>query len=289
MPTIFKKKAPETKKLLSTKRETKVDLKLKRKFVPAQMQLALQRLHMFYGTDDKLGFIIKLLEKGISQPQYHQAIITELENLKGDLKIFLKEPDTNKPLIEKSLELISKLMSSKHPQYYRELIEALKELRISLFKIEDTQMNILNEQLKLLLNEFPELFPDVPIEYDHRDEEQAMSFSLEDFSQLFDISYQMLIALEAGDASKVKSLLKALNKFISAKPSEDEKNILGYAKYIILLFMDSAGRDVIKAKEIIKISVIFQLIIRYFIIRLKIDYPGDMERVKARLTYHNSK
>ncbi|NPA22239.1 MAG: hypothetical protein GXN92_01500 [Candidatus Micrarchaeota archaeon] len=287
MPTTLKKKE-EVKKVLTLERDTKVDLKLKKKFMPAQIRTALQKLGMFYGTDDRIGFVIKLMQKGLKDKSYHKAIVSELESLKKDLERFLEEPEANKQLLKRTIEAIENLLNAQYPQYYEEVIDYLRKLRVAMFKIEDSYLIRLNDQLKRLIDEFPELYPDVPIEYDYKDEEKALAWSLEEFGEMFEIGYDLMIALEGGDSHKAREALKKLNKLVRVEPSEDEKDILGYAKYIITLFMDSRGREVIKAKEVIKISVVFQLLVRYFVIRFRIEYPGDSERVNARLSYHKS-
>jgi hypothetical protein len=283
MPQKFKEIEEEVKKI-----DIK-SYKIVRGFSLTEFEKSILNLQNFYKIDDRIGFIIRLLKEGLNNLSYHNVIIVELNKLRKQLKDFEQDPDFNKELYEKLLNQIQKVISSPPPEGYNELIEILNVFRIKMFRMEEKGLSILNEQFRRLIEEYPELFPDIPIEYTNKDEDFVKDYSYKDYYNLIKISYELLKNMEIDNAEKIKELLKDLNQYINMPPNPDEKDVIGYAKYLINLLLQANDKQILRAKEVIKISIVFQFIIRFFIIKLKMDYPGDSARIRFRQEYYRSK
>ncbi|MEM1893859.1 MAG: hypothetical protein QXV16_01715, partial [Candidatus Anstonellales archaeon] len=217
----------------------------------------------------------------------------ELKKLVDELQKLAKDPDINRELFDRCMRDIQNVIrTNTWPIGYDELIRSLSEFRVKMYIIEERALMVVNEQFKRLLSEYPELYPDVPIQYTSQDEEAVRSISLSEFAQMIDLSYRLLKNLEMQryqDAKDSISKLREMMNLFIEEESENPKDIIGYAKYILSLFLKASNDQLERGKDVLKFSVVFQIVIRLFIIRLKIDYPGDSDRVKARSDLYKSK
>ncbi len=290
MPQIFKDKEETVKKAI-IKTDVKIDTT--RTFSSIEMLGAMKKLDNIYAIDDRIGFVLRLLKNGIKDKSYHIAIISELKKLLEELQTIANESDLNKELYNRCIDTIKRVIKTNTwPIGYEELIKILSEFRIKMYVIEERSLSVLNEQFKRLISEYPELYPDIPIEYDSKDEDNVRSISFTEFANIMDLSYKMLknIEMEKYDEAKkvMENLRQILDNLFNDSESEDPKNIIGYAKFLLTLFSKASNDKIKKGIDVIKISIVFQLVIRMFIIRFKIDYPGDSERVKARQDMYRS-
>ncbi|MEM0356698.1 MAG: hypothetical protein QXD03_04955 [Candidatus Anstonellales archaeon] len=294
MPQIFKDRRNVEeliKKESITKAEVRVDTI--RSFSTIELSESLNRLTQIYSVDDRIGFVLRLLRTGIKDRSYHVAIISELKKLVDELQKLAKDPDINRELFDRCMRDIQNVIrTNTWPIGYDELIRSLSEFRVKMYIIEERALMVVNEQFKRLLSEYPELYPDVPIQYTSQDEEAVRSISLSEFAQMIDLSYRLLKNLEMQryqDARDIISKLREMMNLFIEEESENPKDIIGYAKYILSLFLKASNDQLERGKDVLKFSVVFQIVIRLFIIRLKIDYPGDSDRVKARSDLYKSK
>lgn len=290
MPQIFKDKEEIIKKEI-VKADVKIDTT--RTFSSVELSGAMKRLDNIYAIDDRLGFVLRLLRSGIKDKSYHVAIISELKKLLSELKAISNDSDLNKELYDRCIDTINRVIKTNTwPVGYEELIKVLSEFRVKMYIIEERSLSILNDQFRRLISEYPELYPDIPIEYDSRDEDAVRAISFVEFSNIIDMSYKMIKSIEMekyDDARKImESLKQTLDNLFPDSPSEDPKDIIGYAKFLLSLFSKAPNDKLKRGLDIIKISIVFQLAIRMFIIRFKIDYPGDSDRVKARQDMYKS-
>lgn len=294
MPQIFKDRRNVEeliKKESITKAEVRVDTI--RSFSTIELSESLNRLTQIYSVDDRIGFVLRLLRTGIKDRSYHVAIISELKKLVDELQKLAKDPDINRELFDRCMRDIQNVIrTNTWPIGYDELIRSLSEFRVKMYIIEERALMVVNEQFKRLLSEYPELYPDVPIQYTSQDEEAVRSISLSEFAQMIDLSYRLLKNLEMQryqDARDIISKLREMMNLFIEEESKNPKDIIGYAKYILSLFLKASNDQLERGKDVLKFSVVFQIVIRLFIIRLKIDYPGDSDRVKARSDLYKSK
>lgn len=289
MPQIFREKDEEIKKKDFIKADIKVDSI--RSFSTVELSESLKKLDIIYDIDDRIGFVIRLLRSGIKDKSYHVAIISELTKLLKELDKLSGDPNINIDLYNRVIDTIKRVIKTNTwPVGYEELIKLLSEFRVKMFLIEERSLSILNEQFNRLISEYPDLYPDIPIEYSSQDEEIVRNISLSEFSSIITLSYKIIKAIEMEKYKEAKENIEKFRQLLDElfvdPPNQDPKNIIGYAKYILSLFYKASNDQLKRGIDVIKISIVFQLGIRLFIIRFKIDYPGDSERVKSRMEFY---
>ncbi|MCS7122849.1 MAG: hypothetical protein NZ908_02760 [Candidatus Micrarchaeota archaeon] len=292
MPQSFKERQQEE---IIKRDSLKLDIKVDtvRGFSTIEVRESLSRLGIIYDVDDRIGFVLRLIRNGIRDRSYHVAIVSELKKLLDDLKRMQSFPDINRELLDKTILDIERLIKvNSWPIGYEEVMKSLSEFRVKMYNLEEKSLSVINEQFRRLLGEYPDLYPDVPIKYTSSDEDMVRSVSLSEFGQMIEMCYSILKNLEMKKYDNVRSemlRLRELMNLFSEDESEDPKNIIGYAKHLLSLFSKASDQQLERGKNVIRTSIVFQVVIRLFVIRLKIDYPGDGDRVRTRQEFYRSK